>query len=202
MKTTPRMAALTVILLACVSHSAGFSLVCTNLLGGLQQGNVATSDVGAGSLLLRGRFQGVGAGSILLRRTPVVPARKCTARPTMELQATAGEEKILEVLKQSVTVTATREECFKVASDLDSYTEWCRKGGMKKVMVIERDEQNRASKVQVCMLSRNNRKMSKCRILHAFLKLVFDRMCAVLFPLSHPPTCSPLLPNRLRIRII
>jgi hypothetical protein len=67
----------------------------------------------------------------------------------MELQATAGEEKILEVLKQSVTVTATREECFKVASDLDSYTEWCRKGGMKKVMVMERDEQNRASKVQV-----------------------------------------------------
>jgi hypothetical protein len=71
----------------------------------------------------------------------------------MELQATAGEEKILEVLKQSVTVTATREECFKVASDLDSYTEWCRKGGMKKVMVMERDEQNRASKVQVCMSS-------------------------------------------------
>ena len=153
MRTTPRMAVLTVILLACVGHSAGFSLVYTNLLGGLRQGNVATSNVRAGSILLRGRFQGVGAGSILLRRTPVVSTRKCTARPAMELQATAGEEKILEVLKQSVTVTATREECFKVASDLDSYTEWCRKGGMKKVMVMERDEQNRASKVQVCMSS-------------------------------------------------
>mmetsp|Transcript_60744 Transcript_60744/g.89028 ORF Transcript_60744/g.89028 Transcript_60744/m.89028 type:complete len:234 (+) Transcript_60744:197-898(+) len=77
--------------------------------------------------------------------------RQPSARTSVAVQALPGEKKevISEALRKSVVVEAAMEHCFQVASDLDSYTKWCSKGGMKKVIVMERNEDNLASKVQL-----------------------------------------------------
>jgi len=70
----------------------------------------------------------------------------------MAVQAAPGEteaEVISEALKQTVIVEASIEDCFQVASDLDNYRQWCKKGGMKKINVLERLECGKASKVEV-----------------------------------------------------
>jgi len=78
--------------------------------------------------------------------------RQQSARTSVAVQALPSEKKevISEALRKSVVVEAAMEHCFQVASDLDSYTKWCSKGGMKKVIVMERNDDNLASKVQVC----------------------------------------------------
>ena len=65
----------------------------------------------------------------------------------------AGSEVIAETLKQSCVVEASMEDCFEVASDLDSYRKWCAKGGMKQVEVVERLECGKASKVKVSIIA-------------------------------------------------
>ena len=75
-----------------------------------------------------------------------------SARRSMAVQAAPGEkeaEAISETLQQTVIVEASMDECFQVASDLDNYRLWCRKGGMKKVNVLERLDCGKASKVEV-----------------------------------------------------
>jgi len=75
-----------------------------------------------------------------------------SARRSMAVQAAPGEkeaEAISETLQQTVIVEASMDECFQVASDLDNYRLWCRKGGMKKVNVLERLDCGKASKVEM-----------------------------------------------------
>eukprot|EP00960_Hanusia_phi_P058421 763881-Hanusia_phi.AAC.1 len=51
-------------------------------------------------------------------------------------------------LKQSIIVDASIDECYGAAADLDDYAAWCRKGGMKKVKVLDRNDDGLCSKVE------------------------------------------------------
>jgi len=94
------------------------------------------------------------AGVLGLRQKSVLRSRvfgQPSARTTVAVQTVPEQttEVISEALRKSVVVEASLEDCFRVASDLDSYTKWCSKGGMKKVIVLERNDENFVSKVQL-----------------------------------------------------
>ena len=68
---------------------------------------------------------------------------------SVQAQSAPQTELVSEVMKQTVLVEASVERCFGVASDLDGYRVWCGKGGMKKVEVLVRNENNLATQVKV-----------------------------------------------------
>lgn len=53
-----------------------------------------------------------------------------------------------KAVSQSIWVDTSVEKCLVAASDLDTYMEWCRGGGMKKVDVLKRYEDGRAENVR------------------------------------------------------
>lgn len=145
-----KMARLGALLLAvCFGHVSGFSHIGGCTLPGLK--HVSTSKL----IEAATSAGGMQTSAQSLRPRSDSCFRK-NVRSSMSVQAAAGEEvaageELLEVLKQSVVVEANLEECFATASNLDAYTRWCSKGGMKKVIILERNEDGLGTKVQVCI---------------------------------------------------
>jgi len=79
-------------------------------------------------------------------------AQRHARRSAVQTQSAPQTELASEVLKQTVLVEASVDHCFGVASDLDGYRAWCAKGGMKKVEVLVRNENNLATQVKVLIL--------------------------------------------------
>ena len=66
-----------------------------------------------------------------------------------EVVEESEEEIDSHFLRQSIIVDASIDECYGAAADLDDYATWCRKGGMKKVKVLDRNDDGMCSKVEV-----------------------------------------------------
>ena len=79
-------------------------------------------------------------------------AQRHARRTAMQTQSAPQTELVSEVLKQTVLVEASADHCFGVASDLDGYRTWCAKGGMKKVEILVRNENNLATQVKVLIV--------------------------------------------------
>lgn len=130
------------LLVVCVGHVEGFAPMGGSTLPGLK--HVSTS-----RLIEAATSVGGMQTSALSLRPRSESCFRQHVRSSMSVQVAAGEDVLLEVLKQSVVVEANLEECYGVASNLDAYTRWCSKGGMKKVIVLERNEDELATKVQL-----------------------------------------------------
>ncbi len=124
----------------------------------------------AGGLQLRGREPCVSHNSVGLQRQRAKDrtrlARQLVRRTTAVQATPAGEaakpaeELASAALRQTVVVEASMDHCFNVASNLDAYRQWCAKGGMKKVEVLLRNEDNLATQVKVFACSRAERAWS------------------------------------------
>ena len=79
-------------------------------------------------------------------------AQRHARHTALQTQSAPQTELVSEVLKQTVLVEASVDHCFGVASDLDGYRAWCAKGGMKKVEILIRNENNLATQVKVLIL--------------------------------------------------
>jgi len=79
-------------------------------------------------------------------------AQRHARRTATQTQSAPQTELVSEVLKQTVLVEASVDHCFGVASDLDGYRAWCAKGGMKKVEILVRNENNLATQVKVLIV--------------------------------------------------
>jgi predicted aminopeptidase len=133
-------------LLSCVGYATGFApahsaaLASSVRLRGLQRPQPdCTREFSNGLLCQRPRDR-AGLAQRHARRTAV------------QTQSAPQTELVSEVLKQTVLVEASVDHCFGVASDLDGYRAWCAKGGMKKVEILVRNENNLATQVKVLIL--------------------------------------------------
>ncbi|EKX54803.1 hypothetical protein GUITHDRAFT_149861 [Guillardia theta CCMP2712] len=80
--------------------------------------------------------------------TDVVTSRVMNRDVKPEVVEESEEEIDSHFLKQSIIVDASIDECYGAAADLDDYATWCRKGGMKKVKVLDRNDDGMCSKVE------------------------------------------------------
>lgn len=132
----------------------GAAIVCTmSLIVLLLVVPAAGFTTGGGAAGLNHRLRPMGVncryGRFVEARTRQLE-RQCGQTAMTATPQTKDETEIVsEALRQTIMVAAPAEDCFHVASDLDSYRQWCSQGGMKKVVVLERNEDGLASKVDM-----------------------------------------------------